>query len=89
MALFSPIKGTTSQTVPNETKSKKSSKFGSLIFLLLDLNPFESFKIFFISPISNSYGLSELLVKATPLAIIALGLSYCFKNNIYKKSFFY
>ena len=40
-------------------------------------------KIFFISPISNSYGLSELLVKATPLAIIALGLSYCFKNNIY------
>ena len=57
--------------------------FGSLIFLLLDLNPFESFKIFFISPISNSYGLSELLVKATPLAIIALGLSYCFKNNIY------
>ncbi len=57
--------------------------FGSFIFLLLDLNPIESFKIFFISPISNFYGLSELLVKASPLAIIALGLSYCFKNNIY------
>ena len=57
--------------------------FGSFIFLLLDLNPIESFKIFFISPVSNSYGLSELLVKASPLAIIALGLSYCFKNNIY------
>ncbi len=57
--------------------------FGSFIFLILDLNPIESFKIFFISPISNSYGISELFVKATPLAIIALGLSYCFKNNIY------
>ena len=57
--------------------------FGSLIFLILDLSPIESFKIFFISPISNSYGISELFVKATPLAIIALGLSYCFKNNIY------
>ena len=57
--------------------------FGSFIFLILDLSPIESFKIFFISPISNSYGISELFVKATPLAIIALGLSYCFKNNIY------
>ena len=57
--------------------------FGSFIFLMLDLSPLESFKIFFISPISNSYGLSELLVKASPLAIIALGLSYCFKNNIF------
>ena len=57
--------------------------FGSFIFLILDLSPIESFKIFFISPISNSYGISELFVKATPLTIIALGLSYCFKNNIY------
>ena len=57
--------------------------FGSLIFLFLDLSPIESFKIFFIGPISNWYGLSELLVKASPLALIALGLSYCFKNNIY------
>ena len=57
--------------------------FGSFIFLILDLSPIESFKIFFMSPISNSYGISELFVKATPLAIIALGLSYCFKNNIY------
>ena len=57
--------------------------FGSFIFLILDLSPIESFKIFFISPISTSYGISELFVKATPLAIIALGLSYCFKNNIY------
>ncbi len=57
--------------------------FGSFIFLILELSPIESFKIFFISPISNSYGISELFVKATPLAIIALGLSYCFKNNIY------
>ena len=57
--------------------------FGSFIFLLLDLSPIDSFIIFFISPISTLYGISELLVKASPLALIALGLSYCFKNNIY------
>ena len=46
-------------------------------------NPFEALKIFFISPISNAYGISELFIKATPLALIAVGLSFCFKNNIY------
>ncbi len=57
--------------------------FGSLIFILMDYDPIVALKTFFISPISNFYGISELLVKATPLALIAVGLSFCFKNNIY------
>ena len=56
---------------------------GSLIFFLLGFDPIYSLYTFFISPISSLYGFSELLVKATPLALIAIGLSYCFKNNIY------
>ena len=40
IALFKPIKGTTSQTVPSETKSKKFKIFGS--FILLFLNQFSS-----------------------------------------------
>ena len=56
---------------------------GSLIFSLLGFDPIYSLYTFFISPISSLYGFSELLVKATPLALIAIGLSYCFKNNIY------
>ena len=56
---------------------------GSIIFFLMGYNPSTALKIFFISPISNAYGISELLVKATPLALIAVGLSFCFKNNIY------
>ena len=56
---------------------------GSLIFSLLGFDPMYSLYTFFISPISSLYGFSELLVKATPLALIAIGLSYCFKNNIY------
>ena len=27
------------------------------------------------------YGFSELLLKATPLCLIAIGLSFCFKSN--------
>ena len=30
---------------------------------------------------SGVYGLSELLLKATPLCLIAIGLSFCFKSN--------
>ena len=56
---------------------------GSIIFSILGYDPVYSLYTFFISPISSLYGFSELLVKATPLALIAMGLSYCFKNNIY------
>ena len=56
---------------------------GSIIFSIMGFNPFFALHTFFISPISTSYGISELLVKATPLALIAIGLAFCFKNNIY------
>ena len=54
---------------------------GAIIFYLLGFNRLEALKFFFITPISDLYGLSELLVKATPLCLIAIGLSFCFKSN--------
>tara|TARA_B100001123_G_scaffold365498_1_gene424522 strand:+ start:69 stop:1136 length:1068 start_codon:yes stop_codon:yes gene_type:complete len=56
---------------------------GSIIFSLMGFNAFFALHTFFISPISSTYGISELLIKATPLALIAVGLAFCFKNNIY------
>ena len=54
---------------------------GGLIFYLLGFKPLEALKFFFIVPINNVYGFSELLLKATPLCLIAIGLSFCFKSN--------
>ena len=54
---------------------------GALIFYLLGFKPIEALKFFFIVPINNVYGFSELLLKATPLCLIAIGLSFCFKSN--------
>ena len=54
---------------------------GVLIFFILGFKPLEALKFFFVTPISNLYGLSELLIKATPLCLIAIGLSFCFKSN--------
>ena len=49
----------------------------------MGFDPIFALYTFFISPISNSYGVSELLLKASPLALIAIGLAFCFKNNLY------
>ncbi len=49
---------------------------GGLIFYILGFKPFEALKFFFIVPIADMYGFSELLLKATPLCLIAIGLSF-------------
>ena len=54
---------------------------GGIIFYLFGFKSLVALKFFFITPISDLYGLSELLVKATPLCLIAIGLSFCFKSN--------
>ena len=54
---------------------------GGIIFYILGFKPIEALKFFFIVPIADKYGFSELLLKATPLCLIAIGLSFCFKSN--------
>ena len=56
---------------------------GLFVFTLLGHPPFKALHAFFISPINNVYGLSELLVKASPLILIALGLAMGFRANVW------
>ncbi len=56
---------------------------GLLLFAFLGKNPLEGFKVFFINPISDLYGVSELLLKATPLMLIAVGLAVGFRANVW------
>lgn len=56
---------------------------GMALFLFLGKDPLQGFHLFFIQPISDLYGLSELLLKATPLMLIAMGLSIGFRANIW------
>ena len=56
---------------------------GVLLFLALDKDPMRGLAVFFWEPIKSVYALSELLVKATPLLLIALGLAVCFRSNIW------
>ena len=56
---------------------------GVLLFMLLGKDPVRGLQIFFWEPIKSAYALSELMVKATPLLIIALGLAVCFRSNVW------
>ncbi len=58
--------------------------FGGLaLFSALGKDPIEGFRIFFISPLSDIYGVAELFLKATPLMLVAVGLAVGFRANVW------
>ncbi len=56
---------------------------GVVLFAALGVDPIRGLQVFFWEPIKSGYALSELMVKATPLLIIALGLAVCFRSNVW------
>ena len=53
------------------------------LFMALGKDPVKGLQVFFWEPVKSPYALGELLVKATPLLIIALGLAVCFRSNVW------
>jgi simple sugar transport system permease protein len=56
---------------------------GALLFVALGKDPVRGLQVFFWEPVSSGYRIGELMVKATPLLIIALGLAVCFRSNVW------
>ncbi|HZE92279.1 MAG TPA: ABC transporter permease, partial [Rhizobacter sp.] len=56
---------------------------GVMLFWILGKDPLKGLQIFLVEPLKNLYGLAELSVKATPLILIALGLSVCYRSNVW------
>ena len=56
---------------------------GVLLFLALGKDPVRGLQVFFWEPIRSPYALGELMVKTTPLLLIALGLAVCFRSNVW------
>jgi simple sugar transport system permease protein len=55
----------------------------SMLFLVLGLDPLATLRAFFIEPLSTANGISEWLLKASPLILIALGLTIGFRANVW------
>lgn len=56
---------------------------GLILFSLLGKNPFAAFFVFFVEPVSTRYGVGELLLKASPLALCAIGLAIGYRANVW------
>ncbi|MGS0741247.1 ABC transporter permease [Glaciimonas sp. GG7] len=56
---------------------------GIVIFSVLGKDPQQAFYVFFIKPLETVYGVGELLLKATPLLLCALGLALGFRANVW------
>ena len=57
--------------------------FGTLLFLALGKNPAASLRVFFVTPLENARGLSEVALKMIPLLLCSLGLAICYRSNVW------
>ena len=55
----------------------------SILFVILGKNPIAALGVYFIDPLTDAYSLQEIAVKATPLVMIAIGLSFCYLANVW------
>ena len=56
---------------------------GAILFLLLGKSPIAGLAVFLLEPIKDLRGWTEVGVKVAPLLLIAVGLSICFRNNVF------
>jgi general nucleoside transport system permease protein len=55
----------------------------ALLFMALGKDPVRGLAVFFFEPLNGARAVSEVLLKATPLITIALGLALCFRANVW------
>ena len=56
---------------------------GFVLFSGMGKNPFAAFYVFFVKPVDSLYGLAELLLKASPLMLCAVGLAAGYRANVW------
>ena len=54
-----------------------------VLFALLGKNPLTALHVYFVEPLLDPFTLQEIAVKATPLVMIAIGLSLCYLANVW------
>ncbi len=54
-----------------------------VLFLIMGVSPAAAWHAFFLEPISTIYGLTELVVKATPLVLIGVALALGFRAGVW------
>src|SRR6201993_2886839 len=55
----------------------------SILFAFLGKDPLNALAVYFLQPLTDSYSLQEMAVKATPLVMIGIGLALCYLANVW------
>ncbi len=56
---------------------------GMVMFAILGKDPVRAISIVFFEPLTDWFAISEMIVKATPLILIAIGLSFGFRAGVW------
>ena len=56
---------------------------GGIVFQARGLDPFHALYVYFVEPVMTVWSLEELVVKTAPLVLIGVGLSVCFRANLW------
>ncbi|CAG2143534.1 ABC transporter permease [Cupriavidus numazuensis] len=57
--------------------------FGALLFVALGKDPMAALKVFLADPLRDKRAIGEVLLKTVPLVLCALGLSVCYRANVW------
>ena len=56
---------------------------GGALLSAIGKSPEQAFFVYFVEPFSDAWSLQELAVKASPLILIASGLAFCYRANLW------
>lgn len=56
---------------------------GGLVVAAMGRSPAAAFVTYFVAPLSEVWSVQEVALKAAPLALIATGLAFCFRANVW------
>ena len=56
---------------------------GFILFMAMGFDPLKALHAFFVAPLTSVRGVGELVVKATPLVLCAVGLAIGFRANVW------
>jgi len=56
---------------------------GGVAVAALGVSPADAFETYFVTPLSEVWSLQEIALKAAPLALVATGLAFCYRANLW------
>jgi ABC-type uncharacterized transport system permease subunit len=56
---------------------------GFIMFWAIGTDPLRALYIYFVEPLTQWYSIQDLIVKAVPIILIAIGLAFCYRANVW------